>query len=156
MKLLLVQYLAIGLAAATLVGCGPLESHQSTSIVVLQFKDLTEGHGPDVKEITSELVRQISTILKDRREFIVTGERDTKHDAALEYSYLVTGTVQSGVNSIRVVIELTNSQNGEQIWASVYATRLGDWKSTARQIAQEIVTALHDPFKGRLLLAPNT
>ena len=133
------------------VGPRSLESQDKPSMAVLPFKDLSGDSSQDhlAVGLAEELVATIGCIpwfLVSAPTISLSSEIAQKPKAEvgkiLGVRYLISGSVQTSKGKLRIVVHLTNAENGQQIWAERFNGNQDDLFDLQDHIAQTVIGAI--------------
>lgn len=122
-----------------------IDSH---SIAVAPFANLTPGApaNPFIAGLANELVDSLSQIpgVKISPTFQLLSEYSSLRDAGakLNVRYILTGSVQSAGNRIRVIARLDDTQTGYSVWSNSYDRALDTDLDVQSEISDAIVSSL--------------
>jgi TolB-like protein/Tfp pilus assembly protein PilF len=121
------------------------------SIAVLPFENLSED--PALELIANGLAEDVIALLARVPGFFVIarassfafrpGATDLRQiGAELGVRYVVTGTARSSAERVRITVQLSEAENGNQLWAGRYDVERGDTLDLQDEIARRIMGEL--------------
>jgi len=126
------------------------------SIAVLPFANLSGDADQDyfadavTEDLTVDLSRISGSFVISRRS--AATYRGQKIDARriaqeLRVRYLLEGTVRRGRNDVRVNVQLTDGETGQQVWSERYEKTAGDMYAFQDEVTGQIARALNLELK---------
>ncbi len=131
-----------------LAGPGPLESPEKPSVAVLPFNDLSRDSSQN--HLTVGLAEELVATLGCIPWFFVSAptvslsseiaqKPETQIGNILGVRYLVGGSVQLSKDKLRIMVHLTNAENGQQIWAEKFDGNQDDLFDLQDHIARTVI-----------------
>jgi TolB-like protein len=121
------------------------------SIAVLPFENLSEDRALELianglaEDIIALLARVPGFFVIARASSFIYAQRATEIrqvGAELGVRYVVTGSVRSSADRVRVTVQLVEAENGSQLWAGRYDVERGDTLDLQDEIARRIMVEL--------------
>ena len=121
------------------------------SIAMLRFENLSEDRALELiangltEDIIALLARVPGFFVIARASSFVYAQRptDTRQvGAELGVRYVVTGSVRSSADRVRVAVQLIEAESGNQLWAGRYDVERGDTLDLQDEIARRIMVEL--------------
>jgi TolB-like protein len=121
------------------------------SIAVLRFENLSEDRALELiangltEDIIAQLARVPGFFVIARASSFAYSQRnaDTRRvGAELGVRYLVTGSVRSSADRVRVAVQLVEAESSNQLWAGRYDVERGDTLDLQDEIARRIMVEL--------------
>lgn len=121
------------------------------SIAVLPFENLSADKDSELFRdgMTEDLLTQLSKLStlrvisrKSVSKYLNTDRDLTAIAKELDVNYILEGSVRQQDNQIRISAHLTNTSNGEQLWAETFDRTLTDIFKIQTEISEEIVKSL--------------
>ncbi|WP_178130688.1 BTAD domain-containing putative transcriptional regulator [Reyranella sp. CPCC 100927] len=144
---------AAGIVAEILPAVSPTQSQQGTlpSIAVLPFQNL--GGDPSDDDFADGIVEDIVVSLASLRELVVISRTSTvayrgrqvdprEVGRALGVRYVLEGSVRKGTASVRVAIQLCDTETGASLWAERHEAPLGDLFEVQDSIVCNVVAGI--------------
>src|SRR5215475_14096893 len=136
----------------------PAEPKPSLRIIVLPFRMLRPD--PDTEFLAFSLPEALTTSLSSLKTLVVrsslvasrfaAGAQDLKTIAAeADVDLIVTGTLLSAGDEIRVTAQLTESASGTLMWSHSTQTSIGNVFRLQDELTERVVTALSLPLTAR-------
>ena len=126
---------------------------ESPVVAVLPFVNMSEDPGNEYFSdgISEELINLLANVpdlhvISRSSSFSFKGQRLKIADLARELnaSLIVEGTVRKIDNQVRITAQLIDPTTDKHLWSNSYDRELSDLFSLQEDIAQSIVTAMHD------------
>lgn len=152
-------YAAEFVAVETVADSAPVESllHAEPTIAVLPFATIDRDE--EQRYFADGITEEITTALTQVENFRVmsrysacnydaTGKNALEIGKELGVRFLMNGTVQRSVKSVRVTASLIDAANGSQLWANAYSRDLkaSDILEVRDVIAQEVAARIADAY----------
>ena len=121
------------------------------SLAVIPFTNISGDPKQDyfasgmTEYLITDLSRLSSLMVTSRTSVLGFNSQNIDVDSAsraLKVRYIVTGSVLKNENQLRVAVQLTDTQNGIQLWANRFDRKLDDLFAVQDEITNRIVTEL--------------
>jgi adenylate cyclase len=121
------------------------------SIAVLRFENLSEDRALELiangltEDIIAQLARVPGFFVIARASSFAYSQRNTdtrRIGAELGVRYVVTGSMRSSADRVRVAVQLVEAESGNQLWAGRYDVERGDTLDLQDEIARRIMVEL--------------
>ena len=121
------------------------------SIAVLRFENLSEDRALELiangltEDIIAQLARVPGFFVIARASSFAYSQRNadtSRVGAELGVRYVVTGSVRSSAERVRVAVQLVEAESGNQLWAGRYDVERGDTLDLQDEIARRIMVEL--------------
>jgi TolB-like protein/DNA-binding winged helix-turn-helix (wHTH) protein len=147
---------AISLAAAAAIVFGIMRAetdavHESTSVAVLPFADLSPGHDQQyladgvAEEILNLLSKATTVRVIARTSSFSFRGKDTdvaRISKALGVTHVLEGSVRHEGDRIRVTVRLIDASNGTRLWSESYDQPAGDVLTVETNVARSVAAEL--------------
>ncbi len=121
------------------------------SIAVLRFENLSEDRALELiangltEDIIAQLARVPGFFVIARASSFAYSQRNTdtrRIGAELGVRYVVTGSMRSSADRVRVAVQLVEAESGNQLWAGRYDVERGDTLDLQDEIARRMMVEL--------------